>query len=201
VKEIRQWLEGEERDYDAGVALYAAHGSSQVVRRVLAFGETAFNREKLVQELTKMVENSPKAENSSTSAPRVHAVDASPKRVHDTLTSVHVDPQRRDWFAERNHLHAQLGLVATDRERLEMSLRILELGDLISQSYDQAAPGAAPAGPATPGLEALTDAGEIRRRLANLRPQRTKLKKRPDRATDLLQVEADIHLLEEKLKP
>ncbi|HEX8507052.1 MAG TPA: hypothetical protein VF630_16940 [Hymenobacter sp.] len=197
MKEIRQWLEGEERDYAAGVALYAAHGRSQVVRRVLAFGETAFNRDKLVQELQKLANVivndgvNVRVTAPADTADRAAIVDKAPA----------VDPQRRDWFAERNHLHAQLGLVATDRERLEMSLRILELGDLIRQSYDQAAPGAAPAGPATPGLESLTDAGEMRRLLANLRPQRTKLKKRPDRATDLLQVEADIHLLEEKLKP
>ncbi|MDB5270860.1 MAG: hypothetical protein JWP58_3900, partial [Hymenobacter sp.] len=113
---------------------------------------------------------------------------------------VAVDPQRRDWFADRNLLHAQLGLVATDAERLEMSLRILELGDLIRQSYAQAAL-ASPEPSPDHKWATLTDAGEMRRLLANLRPQRSKLKNRPDRAADLATVEADIHFLETKLKP
>ena len=84
-----------------------------------------------------------------------------------------------------------------------MSLRILELGDLIALSYDQAA-GRAPV-PAQPGqvpaeLVDLADTGEIRRRLANLRAQRSKLKHRPDRADDLATVETSIKVLEEKLK-
>jgi hypothetical protein len=84
-----------------------------------------------------------------------------------------------------------------------MSLRILELGELISQSYaDQ--PGQIPGQVGQPGqvsghLASLRDAGEIRRQLANLRPQRSKLKKRPDRATDLAQLELDIKFLEKKL--
>jgi hypothetical protein len=51
-----------------------------------------------------------------------------------------------------------------------------------------------------PDLAALTDEGEVRRLLANLKPQRSKLKKRPDRAGDLAQVVAQITLLETKLK-
>jgi hypothetical protein len=112
---------------------------------------------------------------------------------------VGADPQRRTWFAERNHLHPQLEGAGSDAARLAMALRILELGDAISQSYQAPAPGAAPAGPTTPGLELLTDAGEIRRRLANLKPQRTKLKTKPHRAADLARVVADIALLEMKL--
>jgi hypothetical protein len=201
VRAIREWLESGQ-DYAQGVALYEKHGRSAVVRKVLAFGETEFTRGKLLQELTKMAGISPNDGNLLISAP-VRVVDPSPKRVDETPKREHVDPQRRDWFAERNYLHAQLGLVATDAERRVMALRILELAELISQSYaaDKAAdkvdkPDTQPGHP----WDTLTDEGEIRRLLANLRPQRSKLKKRPDRAADLAQVAADIHLLEAKLK-
>ncbi len=71
----------------------------------------------------------------------------------------------------------------------------------IQLSYDVAA-GRVVVPEPTPGpdLASVTDAGEIRRLLANLKPQRSKLKKRADRADDLAAVEADIALLEEKLK-
>jgi hypothetical protein len=190
MEDVKDWLEGEERDYAAGVALYEAHGTSAVVRKLLAYGETEFTRTKLVQALEQLVATTPVA------APLAVPVPV------PVAAPVAVDPQRRDWFAERNYLHAQLDLVTTDGERLTMALRILDLADLISQSYDQQAgraPVPLPAGQASPGLADLEEEGEIRRLLANLRPQRTKLKKRPDRADDLATVEANINLLEEKL--
>lgn len=196
MEQIQEWLESGQ-DYAQGVALYEQHGRSAVVRSTLAFGETDFTRGKLLHALQQLV--LPQVGTTRPAAARPAA--APPAAV--TPVAV-VDPQRRDWLAERNHLHAQLGLVATDAERLALSLRILELGDQIRLSYDQAAgraPVPAPAGQATPGLEQLTDAGEIRRLLANLKPQRSKLKRRPDRAADLARVVADIHLLETKLKP
>jgi hypothetical protein len=182
------------QDYAQGLALYDVHGRSEVVRKLLAYGETAFTRGKLVAALQQLVAD---VRVNVSADVRVNAEKPS----HVEKTDIAVDPQRRAWFAERNYLHPQLEHAATDAERCVIALRILELGDLISQSYDQAAPGAAPLGLATPGLEALTDAGEIRRLLANLKPQRSKLNKRPDRAADLARVEADIHLLETKLKP
>jgi hypothetical protein len=198
VKEIREWLE-KGQDYAQGVDLYAKHGKSRVVLSALRHGASEFTRQKLKSELQKLL----------TAPASVDVIDTSVKRVHETSKRVQVVPkvdsspemqaQRRAWFAERNHLHPQLELIATTAERLAMSLRILELGDLISASY-AAAPEVAVPEVATARLAAVSDAGEIRRLLANLRPQRTKLKKRPDRATDLAQVEADIKQLEEKLK-
>jgi hypothetical protein len=200
VEEIREWLESGQ-DYAQGVALYEAHGRSAVVRSTLAFGETEFTKAKLLKALQALVP-AVLGDGHVISVPKKPAVVA-PKA--DSLcdghvtTPVAVDPQRRDWFAERNHLHAQLGLVATDEERRVMALRILELGDQISLSY-QADKGDKPDTQPGHKWDTLTDEGEIRRLLANLKPQRSKLKKRPDRATDLLQVEADIRVLEEKLK-
>ncbi|MDO7876002.1 hypothetical protein Q5H93_14760 [Hymenobacter sp. ASUV-10] len=192
MEDVRDWLEGEERDYNAGVALYEVHGTSTVVRKLLALGETEFTRGKLLQALQQLV----------STVPVVVPVPA-PVAAPLPAPVAAVDPQRRDWFAERNYLHAQLGLVATDAERRELAFRILALGDLIAESYDQAAgraPVPPPVGEPSPGLASIQDEGEIRRRLLNLRPQRSKLKTRPHRAADLAQVEADIYLLETKLK-
>lgn len=198
MEEIREWLESGQ-DYAQGVALYEAHGRSAVLRSTLAFGETEFTRSKLVHALQQLVLCDGHVIVGAKNPVAVAAKADSLCDAHVTK-SVAVDPQRRTWFAERNHLHAQLGLVATDAERRTMALRILELGDFISQSY---AADKVDKPDVQPGhkWDTLTDLGEIRRLLANLRPQRSKLKNRPDRADDLATVEADVHLLETKLKP
>jgi len=187
------------QDYGQGVALYERFGKSRVVLTALGRGASEFTRQKLKAELSKLLVQE-----------KVRAVDTSPERVRETPKSVPIAPKvdsspevhelRRAWYAERNHLHPQLELVATDAERLAMGLRILELGELISQSYaEQPNKAAECPGQVSAHLAALRDAGEIRRQLANLRPQRSKLKKRPNRATDLAQVELDIKFLEQKL--
>ena len=199
MKQIREWLESGQ-DYAEGLALYERHGSSQVVLTTLRYGATEFNWRKLRKELTNIAEvvtppvPTPQAPKAGHQLGQRGQVVAS-----QVATSVPVDEavreQRRAWFAERNHLHPQLELVATDAERLAMSLRILDLGDLISQSYAGLVVLSAPE-----RLANVTDEGEMRRLLANLRPRRTKLKNRPERATDLAQVESEIKFLEEKLK-
>lgn len=211
VKQIREWMV-KGQDYAQGVALYETYGSSQVVLKTLRRGASDFTRQKLKQELEKLLAAGVTANVTvPVTAKPVRAVDTPAKRVHETPKRVHetaksvqqvpdeVHQQRRAWFAERNHLHPQLELVATNAERLAMSLRILELGELLTESYagePTTAVGPAPAA----SLAHVTDAGEIRRLLANLRPQRSKLKKRSERATDLAQVESDIKCLEEQLK-
>ena len=195
MKEIREWLESGQ-DYAQGVALYESHGSSQVVLTTLRYGATEFNRQKLRQELSKL------AQEVTPPAP-VHVVRISAKRVDKTPERVHVDEalyaQRSSWFAERHRLHATLELLATDEERRVAGERILKISELLTASYQAA--GEAPVVDPRPDLSAVTDEGEIRRLLANLRPQASKLKKNPGRALDLQQVRADIELLEKKLKP
>jgi len=119
-----------------------------------------------------------------------------------TSTADDLRRQRSTWFAERDRLHAQLELVATDEQRRVMTMRILALAAQIAASYDEEAGRVVPAPVAAPrpDLAAIADAGEIRRLLANLRPQASKLKHNPARASDLAQVRADILLLETKLK-
>ena len=197
MKQIREWLESGQ-DYAEGLALYESHGSSQVVLTTLRYGATEFNRQKLRQELSKLIQ----AVTPPVPAP-VHVVRISAKRVDKTPERVHVDEalyaQRSSWFAERHRLHATLELLATDEERRVASERILEISELLTASYQAA--GEAPVVDPRPNLSAVTDEGEIRRLLANLRPQASKLKKNPARALDLQQVRADIEVLEKKLKP
>ena len=197
MKQIREWLEKGGQDYAQGLALYEAHGPSAVVLKLLRGGPSDFTRQKLRQVLEKLTTAEP--------SPSVRAVDTSAERVRETSKREHVaDPpaedelrQRRSaWYAERNRLHAQLELVPTDEQRRVMAERILALSDLLTASYaDSPAAVAAP----RPDLASLTDQGEIRRLLANLRAHASKLKKNPARALDLQQARADILLLENKL--
>lgn len=193
MKEIREWLESGQ-DYAQGVALYESHGSSQVVLTTLRYGATEFNRQKLRKELANIAEAvTPPA--SPVRAPKVakpSPAEADPAPIDEALRA-----QRSSWYAERHRVHATLELLATDEERQVASERILTISEQLTASYQAA--GQAPVAAPRSDLSAVTDQGEIRRLLANLRPQASKLKKNPARALDLQQVRADIALLESKL--
>ena len=205
MKQIREWLASKGQDYAQGLALYEAHGKSRVVLTALRRGESEFTRQKLREELSRLVQGAPpvpagspparrvaETPSRTSAAPLVNQV-APPADVPDQVRQ-----QRSSWYAERHRLHAQLELLPTDEQRRVAAERIVELSALLTASYqDASAPGEAPA--PRPDLAGLTDQGEIRRRLANLRPHASKLKKNPARALDLQQVQADIKLLENKL--
>jgi hypothetical protein len=203
VKEIREWLENGQQ-YAQGIALYETYGKSRVVLKTLRYGDTEFTRSKLKSELLKLA-GGESARDVPIPAKRVgkqpesvgkkaENVPVEPKKV----ASPAEHPQRRTWYATRAYAHAQLEPVDTDAQRCELAKLILETTAQISASYRAvAAPADVVPGP---DLVALDDAGEVRRLLANLRPQRSKLKKRPDRAGELARVVAQITLLELKLK-
>ena len=222
MKEIREWLEGGQ-PYAQGVALYETHGKSRVVLKTLRYGATEFTRATLRRELAKLVAEKgtgevekgsrlPKQQCADQQIVRQSAPGNGTKQVTEKVASSpekvaslsdRVDSsaderrQRSTWYAERDRLHAQLELVATDAERRVMAERILDLSALISESYEEPGTVAAP----TPALDvAQLDQGEIRRRLANRRCLASKLKKNPARALDLAQVLADINLLEANVK-
>ncbi|WP_201980369.1 hypothetical protein [Hymenobacter rubidus] len=221
MKEIREWLANGGQDYAQGVALYAAHGKSRVLLRSLQYGATDFTRATLRRELEKLAiagdvtTNVPSGVTTNVrvndtvnvlvkqnATKSLQNVDSSSHNV-DSSVATDTRKQRSAWFAERDFLHARLELLATDAERHASALRILDLSQLLAASYDQERGRAVSAPVATPrpDLAAIADAGEIRRLLANLRPQASKLKRNPDRAADLAQALADIHVLETKLKP
>lgn len=194
--EISTWL-AQPDDYAAGVALYAQHGPSGMIKRLLATGCTSYTREVVQRELAKLATHQvPTSElvGANLSAPAVIAADP--------LQALH--QARRDAFAQRDYQRAQLELVATDDERLTMALDIMHQAEFINQTYEAEAHfnahGALPAPPVAPEpaaeLATLTNAGEIKHHLALLRTRRSKLQNRPDRAADYAQVLADIALLE-----
>jgi hypothetical protein len=197
VKQIREWLE-KDQDYAEGLALYETFGKSRVILTSLRRGASDFTRQKLREELTKLCQ---------VVVPPTRVVEASPHRVARTppqappappATPALEHPERRTWYATRAYAHAQLELVGTDAERQELAASILETSAKVTASYRAVeAPADVVLGS---DLATLADEGEVRRLLANLRPQRSKLKNRPDRAGDLARVVAQITLLETKLK-
>ncbi len=197
VKQILEWLE-KGQDYAQGVALYERFGKSRVILNSLRRGASEFTRQKLREELSKL------SQAIVTEPARAVVVDTPAKGSDKTPDPVPgsppppASPDRRTWYAARAYAHAQLELVGTEAERCELAATILATSEKIDASY-RAAEAPADAVP-DPDLAALTEEGEIRRLLANLRPQRTKLKKNPARARDLAQVVAQITLLETKLK-
>ncbi|HEX8348335.1 MAG TPA: hypothetical protein VF598_00105, partial [Hymenobacter sp.] len=58
ILEISTWLTSN-RDYAAGVALYVAHGSSRVIKRLVTSSCTDYTREVLERELTRLIESDP----------------------------------------------------------------------------------------------------------------------------------------------
>lgn len=210
MKQIREWLESKGQLYAQGVALYEAHGKSRVIITALRRGESEFTRQKLRQELARLVETPAPvlavAQRPAKSAPgraaSPSAPAASPKQppaVDVPSVPLEVAAARSSWYATRTYAHAQLELAGTEAECRELAATILAVSKKIDASYR--APVEPPADVAPePELAALADAGEMRRLLANLRPRRSKLKNRPDRAGDLARVVAQITLLETKLK-
>ena len=191
------------QNYAQGVALYETHGKSRVVLNTLRYGETEFTRGKLKSELLKLagaesVRAVPilaeRVREKPIRVPILQNVASSPQKLDSPVEH----PERRTWYATRAYAHAQLELVDTEAARRELAATILATTKKIDASY-RAVEAPADVAPG-PDLAALDDAGEVRRLLANLRPQRTKLKKNPDRAGDLARVVAQITLLEIKLK-
>jgi len=186
------------QSYAQGVALYEAHGKSRVVLTALRRGESEFTRQKLREELQKLAQAAPAR--PAANVPARAPVAASPVATSDKPGAdvpEQVRLARSSWYAERHRLHATLELLATDEERRAAAERIIVLSTQLTASYQ--APDLAPPPAPGPDLAALTDQGEIRRLLANLRPQVSKLKKNPARALDLQQAQAAIKLLENKL--
>ena len=207
MKQIGEWLESKGQLYAQGVALYETHGKSRVVLNVLRHGESEFTRQKLRQELTKLVEAAGPppavAPRPAPSAPGRAAVPlASPKPAPAAdvpSVPLEVVAARSSWYATRAYAHAQLELVPTEAACRELAATILAVTKKLDASYHAVEAPPADVAP-EPELAALDDAGEIRRLLANLKPQRSKLRNRPDRAGDLARVVAQITLLETKLK-
>ena len=58
-REIRHFLESTDKDYAVGVAIYSQYGTSETLKRMFLWGKTAYNQEKLVEALERLLANGP----------------------------------------------------------------------------------------------------------------------------------------------
>lgn len=115
---IESWLNGD-RDFSAGVSLYDAYGSSEILKRTFAAGENGYTIAKLSQELESIYMSLEEHE----PLPPVPMVG-----LPDDLREV--EKQAKDLFKEMSYLHSTLENPAvnpTDEIRLSNALRIREL--------------------------------------------------------------------------
>lgn len=176
---LTRWL-AQGADFAAGVALYEAHGgASPMCRRLFALGASATSRRVLERELRALADAPPAPSTSAARAPSAELLAAR--------------AQLRARYDERTRLHSQMSAPRLARKaRGEMAFRILDLTQEIEALRvltEQLATGTVP----------VVKPTDPRQRLSNLLSQRTKLKKRPDRAADLAAVEAEIALIRSSL--
>lgn len=193
--DLTRWLAAP-ADFAQGAALYAQLGGSAVYQQLFALGETGYSRQVLAQQL-RLLAGQPQL---ALPAVTLHPAN-SPPSAPDSSVLASVRTQLKAARDERSHAHAQLttpGLRQATRNKL--AHRICQLTDqvlqLLSAETHVLEHGRRPGPVATPDV---TDAGELRRRLDNLISLRSKLRKRPERAADLPELEAAIQLIREKL--
>jgi len=199
LSDITTWL-ASAQDFAEGVALYAALGANPTYQRLFSFGPGEYTALVLARELAALVEHqgqeaaSPLPAAGPELAPAVLPEAASPllAKVLQELKAT------RD---ERSHLHPQLtakGLRQTERQKIAGRIVVLtdQESELKATEAHVRAHGRLP-GPVP--LADVREAGELRRRLQNLVSQRTKLRRREDRADELVACEAAITLIRIKL--
>ncbi|MBO0360674.1 hypothetical protein J0X19_22125 [Hymenobacter sp. BT186] len=194
--------------FAAGVALHKQLGGSDVYQQLFALGETSYSRQVLARELKALtiVPTAMPAIALETAIVQ-ETVPTPPAALVPTHTaSPLLLPLREQLKAcrdERSLLHAQLSAPRlSQKDRGKMALRICLLTDQVVQLLSAEAHVLTHG--RLPGPLALADveeAGELRRRLDNLISLRAKVRRRPERAAELPGLEADIHLIREKLTP
>ena len=221
--DIRAWL-ASAQDFAQGVALYAQLGTSPALKRLFALEATPHSRGVLLRELRALGAEPPPAAaptsgpgpppvptpttTPSTPGPAAApaaepapAVAAPPASAATEALLAGLAGQLKAVRDERSHLHPQLtGKNVGKKARGEIALRIVavtaEEGQLKAQLAHVQLHGRLP-GPVASAE--VTDAGELRQRLANRRSQRSKLRLQPDKAAKLAEVEAEILLIVTKL--
>lgn len=206
---ISAWLAAP-GSFAQGAALYAAGGPSATYKHLFALGETAYSRQVLERELRALVREvqeeiaavvppPPPAPPAAAAAPPA-PVPAPPAA--DSPLLLQVRQQLKAVRDERSTTHAQLTAPNLGKKaRYGLAERIATLTDqeveLLAAEAHVLAHGRLPGPVATADVQ---EEGELRRRLGNLRSRRSKLRQCLERASDLAAVEADITLIESKLK-
>ncbi len=216
--DIRAWL-ASSQDFAQGVALYAQLGTSAAFKRLFALEATPHSRGVLLRELRALgAEPPPPAAATpgpgppptpaATSAPPTLMPDpppaaepAPPANAATEALLADLAGQLKALRDERSHLHPQLtGKNVGKTARGEVALRIVAItaaeGQLKVQLAHVQQHGRLPGPVASADV---TDAGELRRRRANLSSRRSKLRDQPDKADKLAAIEAELLLITSKL--
>lgn len=121
---ITAWLKNP--DYKTGVELYLLHGKSETLKGLFQSGATPFTRKKLAEELGKLAQVP--AESMPKEVP-ARKEDQNFTPIPDWVMESR--SKQIELLKERDSLRGQLFSAKTDSERLELALRILDLGDEI----------------------------------------------------------------------
>ena len=218
LSDITAWL-ASNRDFKQGAALYAALGTNKTYVRLFALGATPYSQQVLGRELQALVGEEkleiaspspepppePPAAAVPTPAPEppkasLAAAPVPAARAEQALADV--SQQLRAVRDERSHLHPQLTAKNIGKKaRGPLALRIVALTAEETRLKVLKAHvlqhGRLPGPVAT---AELSDAGELRQRLLNLRSRRSKLVGKPEKADKLAAVQAEIDLIQSKLK-
>lgn len=207
----KEWL-ASERNYEVGRQLYEQLGDSDRLKLALARGDNFYNREAVVWEMTKLAR-------AGVTATVALAVPVPVVVVTNTPETVPSEPApenpllaglreaRRPLYDERTQVHAQLEVLAEHGSQDDVhqaALRIMALSRELETSKQAEAyvaeHGQLPPPPAAaPGLDALSPV-ELLKKRNSLRSQVSRLKKREDRAADLVQAQTDLSLVEALLR-
>jgi hypothetical protein len=205
--DVSAWL-ASDRDFKQGVALYAALGTSTTYQRLFSLGATDYSCSVLVRELSALVAMPvPEAALAPVVGPApppaaapVPVVAPAPELLADVegqLADLHA--QLRAVRDERSHIHPQLTAKNVGKKaRLGTALRIVELtGQEVKLKALEAHVRQHGRLPGPVATADVSDEAELRRRLLNLRSRRSKAKGQPEK---LAALEAEITLIQSKLK-
>jgi len=201
--DIRAWL-ASSQDFTQGVALYAALGTSAAYKRLFTLDATDYSRQVLVRELSG-IENQvldvvdSVAQPAAQPEPPAAPMPAPEPHAPDSPLLVDLRQQLRAVRDERSQQHAQLTAKGVgQKRRRELAGQIVALTaqevTLKSQVAHVLEHGRLPGPVAT---AEVSDPVELKRRLLNLRSRRSKAKNEPEK---LVAIEAEITLIQSKLK-
>jgi hypothetical protein len=125
MNDILRWLNSS-KDYAVGLNLLKAHSSNKFLIKVLESGNDYWNAKSLEKELRKLSEES----SFKIDKPQVIAEETLKKpseQISAPLEIQEIIAERKKIYNEGKKLHARLEYYQTNQERLEASLRILQI--------------------------------------------------------------------------
>lgn len=129
---IQEYLDGP-KNWEDGLNIYLKYGNNEALKAMFVrSGGTNYNQGKLIEELKALMPSSkPESKVSQSKTPYARAVVSAPGVA--TLGLSKDDPRLKELYRERQHLHAQLMIYRTDRERKEAAFRIMDITEQIDK--------------------------------------------------------------------